>query len=192
MNLRDIVDKFPLNGPKSNLLMRESIRIKRRKTIRESRAPQTGAYWWVPQMVDGKPKWEIVEYFDADYNDNTLHMEMWDHVLELIAIQWQKDPRILIKYLGNHYSGLPRGRVGERMINRDGKSIKGWVVAHGDDSPVQNGERVILRHFNLSGAAMDNRVEFMFDEHEQMDSSDCKRVQAVLGNLGLKGVVPKW
>lgn len=185
MNLRDIIAEYPLGDDNNNLLMRESIRIKHRKTIRESRAPQSGAYWWFPQPAGNKVKWSVIEFFDSDYHDNTLHMDLWPNVLELLAIKWQKNAKALYRSLSDNYTALPRGRVNAGVADDGSRIPKVWYVVHGNDTPKGASMDSVLVAFNLPAA----RVKLSFDHHEQMDPEDCRQLQSALGvDLGLKGV----
>lgn len=173
---------------KQELVVRESRRQQRRHTIKESRNPQTGAYWWVPKPADGGLKWRLLEFYDAEYDD-TLHFELWPQVLELLALWWQKDYRVLERYLDVNYTALPRGRVNEIKLWRPTGDVKGWSIFHGNDAPAGSaGIPGVIVAFNLSVPDHMKRVKVEFDGHETVSQVDAARLQRVLGiDLGLAG-----
>src|SRR5271166_4452175 len=92
-------------------VMRESVRMVHRAVIRESKVPQTGVYWWAPKPVGvGEMEWDIVPFYNHDYGE-TLHVDQWSELLELLAIWWKRDVNVLKRVVGDNYCALPRGRV---------------------------------------------------------------------------------
>lgn len=188
MKLHDILAAEP------SLIMRESIRIQRRKIIQESRIPTTGAYWWLPIPLHGPQrakegiKWDMATFYDNDYNGDTLHMERWPEVLELLAIKWARDPDILKKYLKTYYTGLPRGRVERIADDQNGNTITVYTIAHGNDNPPGTNIDGVINAFNLRPLKHAGRLRVYISPHETMDKNDMRRVQTALGiNLGLTG-----
>lgn len=82
-----------------------------------------------------------------------------------------------MRRLGEHYAGLPRGRVTRvRAV---------YLVQYGDDTPATCSLEVVRGRFGLVG----RRVNYLVDEHERMLAGDPEPVQQALGvNLGLHGV----
>lgn len=172
MKLQTILERC--NGPQERLNARRT----RTKAILESRAPQSGAYWWVP-TPDGS--WYLETFFDSEFAGNTMHDFIWRrYMMDVLGVLWNKDPRKLARVIGDEYTGLPRGRV-----NKVGN---GFTVVHGGDAPVRNAEDKIISTFNLYRAYKDGNVKFMDDEHETMMAGDPEAVQQALGvDLGLSG-----
>lgn len=164
--------------------MRLAVRTIHNRAIVESKAPQSGAYWWLP-TPDGQ--WELDVYYDSDFRGDTMHDRMWrKYVVERLAILWDKDLIKLGRAIGNKYAGLPRGRVGKAMGR--------YVLSHGGDAPIANGLRKVISAFNLTALLKSNnnsvhdRVHVSEDEHEHMLFGDPEAVQQALGvDLGLKG-----
>jgi len=175
MKLADIIAK------QSNVLMREAIRRHNHKTIKESKAPQSGAYWWIP-LKDGT--WDIECFYDSQFDD-TPHDQMWNiYVVERLATIWSKDPAWLKRVIGDNYTGLPRGRVNKVRI---GDAI-GYTIVHGNDMPKGCTIAGVINAFNLRSAQRAGQVQVYTDDHETMIAGDPKRVQKALGiDLGLKG-----
>lgn len=161
--------------------MRLAVRTNRNHVIQEAKKPQTGAYWWLP-TPDGD--WELDIYYDSEFAGNTQHIDMWrKYVVDRLAILWDKDPKVLRRQIGDHYTGLPRGRVGKAM----GK----YVVSHGEDVPVRNGMKKVVNAFNLGTLVRAGKVDVSPDIHENMSAGDPEAVQKALGvDLGLQGISP--
>jgi hypothetical protein len=188
--LTDALARYPFGTP-GTPLMRESIRTVRRKLIRGSGVPQGGAYWWVPRRTAGGLGWGVVEFYDRDYRGGTGHGGPWQHVLELLAVRWRKDPVVLLKFLGAHPAALPRGRVEGSPAVAAGRPVVTWRVTHGDDAPVESSRGVLLRAFGLTAAARAGRVEFAADPDVRANPAACRRLQTALGvDLGLGVVGP--
>ena len=73
--------------------------------------PFTGPYYWVPRPCDDSLSWAILTGHDASLSPDTGHTKLWLSVLAQLATDWGKDARALKRALGDHYTGLPRGRV---------------------------------------------------------------------------------
>jgi hypothetical protein len=175
MKLQKILEHY------ENPQMRLAVRNIRNRAIAEAKAPQSGAYWWLP-TPDGK--WELDIYYDSEFRGNTMHDIMWrKYVLDRLAILWNKDPAKLKRSIGYNYAGLPRGRIGRAPST-------GFVISHGDDAPIKNGMKKILSAFNLSGLVRSDpkKVKITVDKHETMLAGDPEIVQKALGvDLGLEG-----
>ncbi len=91
--------------------------------------PFTGPYYWVPRFRAGSLSWSILTGHDAGLNPDTGHTKLWLSVLAHLATDWGKDARALKRALGDHYTGLPRGRV-----TRSGTA---FLINHGRDAPVR-------------------------------------------------------
>lgn len=165
-------------SPYSDNKMQQAIHEFRRKSIQESRAPQSGAYYWIP-LPDGD--WTILPFYDSEYSDSS-HSVIWKEVLSYIAHKWNKDPQVLKRNLGSYYTALPRGRISK---TRDNGDIV-YVLVHGNDSPTSSTDNItkIKRVFNLRQA----NVKVYPDDHETMIKGHPEKLQTILGkNLGLKG-----
>ena len=164
-----VYTKYP-----DSVQMREAARNYKRRLVTESRIPQTGAYWWVP-LKSGK--WEILPFYDSDYDGNTMHDRMWREVLDKLSIEWNK-PIDAFRSIRSKYTALPRGRV-SRAIKRGGPVFN---ILHGSDGPGDMSR--VLRVFNLTNV----EHVVMDDEHEAMIPGDPEALQRILGiDLGLRG-----
>ena len=176
MKIQEILQRYP-----ENILMRLAIRTFRNRVIGESKAPQSGAYWWIPHP-DGS--WDLEIFYDSEYGGETDHIRMWrKYVIEKLAVIWKKDPQKLRAQIGDNYTGLPRGRVN--------KVQNGYTIVHGNDTPTKNGLDGIINAFNLRAyqLAHSKNILILFDEHETMIQGDPERVQKALGvKLGLHGL----
>lgn len=165
----------------SNVLMREAVRRHNHRVIKESRAPQSGAYWFIP-LKDGS--WDIEVFYDSQFDD-TPHDQMWNtYVVERLATIWSKDPAWLKRVIGDNYTGLPRGRVNKVKFDDQ----IGYTIVHGDDMPKGCTIAGVINAFNLRSIQRADLLKIYKDEHETMISGDPKKVQKTLGvDLGLKG-----
>lgn len=179
MKLADII------AEQSTVLMREAVRRHNHKLIKESRTPQSGAYWFIP-LPDGS--WDIEAFYDSQFSD-TPHDQMWSrYVVERLATIWGKDHNWLRRVIGDNYTGLPRGRVNRILLNDE----PGFSIVHGNDFPKGCSISGVLNVFNLKSfqRAHPDQVQIYYDHHETMISGDPKRVQKALGvDLGLKGAI---
>jgi hypothetical protein len=139
--------------------------------------PRTGAYYWLPLPGDPAVRWDVITCHDLGRDADVGHLRLWPEVVRRLARAWGKDPDRMVRRLGEHYAGLPRGRV---------TRVRGaYLVQHGDDTPTIGGLGAIEGRFGLVG----RRVKFLVDEHEHMLSGDPEPVQRALGvDLGLRGV----
>ena len=103
--------------------------------------------------------------FDAE----TGHGEMWDAVIERLALAWAKDAAVRRRVLKDCYYGLPRGRV-----TRPGRR---FLDLHGDDAPRTDWLERVLVAFDLDRCS----VRVLFDEHERTMAEDRKLVSEALG-----------
>ena len=134
--------------------------------------PLTGAYFWFPRPRQDALAWDLVTCHDFAVRDNISHREFWLNVLEHLATAWSRDPAALKRLLGDHYYGLPRGRITHPK--------SGYLIVHGDDAPVRGWLTLVKRKFRLK------RVKPEFDDHERMLVEDLTAVEEALGTaLGL-------
>ncbi len=145
-------------------------RARQRKIVLESRAPQAGAFWFIPQ----DDKWEIYSFFESNHASSTDHYLMWAKYVAPLLIP---NPPRAVK---NAYAGLPRGRV---VVYPNGTA----KIFHGDDLP--EGETSILkvaREFNLPRG----KYKAVFEAHERMLPDDYRVIkQALRHNLQLAAPV---
>ena len=146
-----------------------------RPTIPATPLPLTGAYYWLPVPTSsGSIRWDLLTCHDLGLWDCISHREMWPTVLEFLAPAWGKAAVALGHQLGEHYYGLPRGRV---------TSSRGrYLILHGQDAPVPDWEPRIIARFHL--ASLD--VQNLSSEHERVVRGDVLAVEEALGvTLGL-------
>jgi hypothetical protein len=141
--------------------------------------PLTGAYYWVPHAHQDGPTWELITCHDLKVWHGVSHREFWPHVVEQLAAAWGKDAGPLKHRLGDHHTGLPRGRINYPR--------PGYILLHGDDAPVTDWLSQITDRFHLR----DVEVELVATEHESVDRRDLAAVEEALGVfLGLD--LPVW
>ncbi len=150
----------------NTLLLRETRRrFRSRKTLLEASGPLTGAYYWYPKKGPNNTisDWDLMSFYDQEYNGDTLHEAMWPEMLQGIAIEWGLDYRILSARLRAAYTGLPRGRV---SLGLGTGGADRYNILHGNDAPPPNGIRRIIVSFNLTKFMNRDMVVPVFDEHE--------------------------
>lgn len=133
-----------LTGHQSIKIVEAARKYRQAKILVESKAPQQGAFWFVPNGSN----WDIYSFFESNY-PNTDHSMIWSRYLSKIIFD---KPSIELR---NAYAGLPRGRV---VKLRDK-----YIIYFGNDLP--NGKsslKIIGREFNLP------KYSAVFEEHEQM------------------------
>lgn len=130
----------------SRRMVEAARKFRQAKIITETRAPQQGAFWFVP---DSDGNWDVYAFFESNYS-NTDHSVVWDRYLsKYIFGKPSRDIR-------NAYAGLPRGRV---VILKSGP-----VIYHGNDLPSSDAIKKVANEFNLPR----NKYKAIFEEHEQM------------------------
>ena len=141
--------------------------------------PLTGAYYWFPKPHPDGLTWELITCQDLSVWDGVSHREFWPYVVEYLAAAWGKDAVSLKSQLGDHHTGLPRGRITHPK--------PGYLVIHGHNAPVADWLSRIIHRFQLGEV----EVEPVGTEHESMDRRDLVAVQEALGaSLGLHP--PVW
>lgn len=159
-------------------LAREIRRERRRWEAADRRTPSTGAWYFIFL----RPRW-ILLAFRSEGHGETGHSTLWEmNVVKMISEHYGIDPdKVLgIDCVRNAYAGMPRGRV----------TLKGrkWIFYHGGDTPVDWGKarKMLLDRFGLAREAHGGRVEFVFDEHEQMIREDQRTLTLALGSIPYK------
>ena len=136
------------------------------RLINESREPQTGLYFWVPEdksEINPKPQWTLYAFYDSKVGDVT-HEMVWDRYLCKLFNLRSREAR-------NAYAGLPRGRVVEEI------SGPGWAILHGNNTPGgKRGLEQIRRYYNLP----QKMTRFSFDPHEAHDDKDAAILKAAM------------
>ena len=152
MKLDDLNQQHP-----DNVGRRESIRLDEQcKFLKESRAPQTGIYWWCPTKND----WRLAVFFDEEFG-NPWHKEIWEKWCATIL--GLDDVRVPSE-VAEAYHGLPRGRVSL------GRGV--YVILHGNDTPIKNGLELVAKRFNLPPG-----YHTAFDSHEVTLQDDVKIIK---------------
>jgi hypothetical protein len=139
--------------------------------------PLTGGYYWLPTpSTAGTISWGLLTCHDLGLWDCISHREMWPTVLEFLATAWGNAPEALRRRLGDHYYGLPRGRI---------TSSRGrYLIVHGQDAPIPDWEAGIIDRFRLAGLD----VRDLSNEHESVVLADVLSVEEALGvTLGRPG-----
>ena len=173
-DLQALNEQFP-----DNCGRRETIRLDNQsRLLRESSAPQTGIYWWVPYSNSATSwnlrdwtkieRWRLESFLDEEY-EKAFHKEIWELYAATIL---RLDDVELPQEVKEAYHGLPRGRVSK------GKQGQ-YLILHGDDSPVDDLRTVVASRFHLPLA---NTVA-VFDQHETMHDDDVEVVRLFLERL---------
>ncbi len=131
-------------------------------------SPLTGPYYWVLRPRADSVSWSILTSHDVDLDPDTDHSKLWISVLAQLATDWGKNARALKRALGEHYTGLPRGRVT--------RSDTAFVINHGRDAPVNGWRQRVINRFQLAGQP----TKVYYDEHERMLPQDISAVAEVL------------
>ena len=137
--------------------------------------PLAGAYYWLPvPTTNGSIHWDLLTCHDLGVWDGVSHRVFWPSVLAHLAPVWGQDAASLKHRLGDHYYGLPRGRV-TRPKGR-------YLLLQGKDSPVPDWKARIFDRFHLTGLD----VRALSDDHERVLREDVLALEAALGvDLGL-------
>jgi hypothetical protein len=134
--------------------------------------PFTGGYYWFPTPGPDGITWSVVTCRDLGCGRDAGHdADLWPRLMVPLAAAWGQDAQILKRRLALSYTGLPRGRVT--------RFDKTFLVLHGEDTPVQGFEEIVVASFRLTGRA----VKFIFDEHETRISGHAQAL-AQLPQLG--------
>jgi len=129
-----------------------------------------GGYYWFPTPAPGGFGWTIATCRDLGCRADDGHdAVLWPRLIVRLAALWAKDAEILGRRLALSYTGLPRGRV-----TRPGG---GFLILHGDDSPVAGWLDQVVGRFRLAGS----KFRPLFDEHETMIPGHPRAVAAALG-----------
>ena len=163
MKLDELNVKYP-----DNIGMRESIRLDvQSQLLRESREPKTGVYWWCP----AKDSWRLSVFFDEEFDGAALHKEIWEKWCSTLL---NKNDNKAPHDVSQAYHGLPRGRIS--------KDKHGWMILHGDDTPLRDGLEYVANRFYLPKG----KFRAVYDPHEIMHNEDIALVQQFIGrDLGL-------
>jgi hypothetical protein len=138
-------------------------------TKTRAQVPLTGAYFWFPRPAPTGLEWELVTCHDLKIWSGISHRDFWPHVVEHLAAAWGRDAEPLKRRLGDHHTGLPRGRINHPR--------PGYILLHGGDSPLADWLSRIIHRFRLGDVA----VEVVGTEHESMDRRDLAAVEEALG-----------
>jgi hypothetical protein len=122
--------------------------------------------------------WEVLTCHDLGFGAEIGHIDLWPALTDRLAEVWRRDRGALARRLGNHYTGLPRGRVGDP----DGR----FLVCHGNDAPVGNWKSRVRRAFGLESRPL----KAVFDEHETTLEEDRRKLEAILGIMIGRGRGP--
>lgn len=126
-------------APESQATMISVRRKFRMAYMRALAAPFSGSYYWIP--LPGA-KWELVGFSDRFYSGNSSHAKVWPEIVNILALNWGKEPEILESQLQTSRYGLPRGRV-IRIENGL------WGIAHGNDTPRGVSLELVRTEFSL-------------------------------------------
>jgi hypothetical protein len=129
----------------------------------------TGGFYWFPSRNADSIVWHLLACHELGCDGDVGHVDLWPLVIDRLAIVWRRDARVLMRYLENNYTGLPRGRV-TKVQDR-------FVIFHGKDAPVDNWVPMVVKKFDLERQP----VKVVFDEHERMIPEDRMKVSRVLG-----------
>lgn len=163
MKLSELTDEFDKFQP----IVVEAHRLsEQHRLINESREPQTGLYFWVPENpseINPKPHWTLYAFYESKVGDVT-HEMVWDRYLcRLLNLRSFEARRA--------YAGLPRGRVVEEIGKR------GWIILHGNNTPGgKRGLEEVRRYYNLPMKL----TRIVFDPHEAHDERDAKILKVAM------------
>lgn len=134
--------------------------------LRESKAAQTGIYWWLP-TEDGK--WHLATFPEEIFGEVT-HDQIWEKYVLTSLFPGQRPTG-----LQDAYAGLPRGRVAQ-PIKRALGAMHQYAIYHGDDTPVKGGLEKVRRAFNLPK----DGTRAVFDDHERTLPSDARLIKRAI------------
>jgi hypothetical protein len=127
----------------------------------------TGPYYWVP-TPNG---WDLDVYPEEFYPD-LMHDKLWRRwIVHKLAEEYSLSPEQVLSLKKIPYS-VPRGRVSQEF------GTSNYYLNHGEDSPVPDGLKKVIREMNLSGLQSSGRLKVAFDSHEVTIS---QHTQALLG-----------
>ena len=102
--------------------------------------PYRGGYYWLPTPSPEGITWSVVTCRDLGCGADAGHdADLWPRLMIALAAAWGKDAQMLKRRLALSYTGLPRSRVT--------RSDKTFLVLHGQDSPVQGFEAMVIAEF---------------------------------------------
>lgn len=128
--------------------------------------PSEGIYYAVPDPDGG---FRIFSQ-RSDEVEEPLHFEYWEKILPEIARIWKLSLREK-DTLRDHYTAVPRGRI-VKEHDYDKGVTGNYVVAHGDDVPLNQIKAFVLQDFGLLGLNREGKIKWKVDPHEKMDSED--------------------
>lgn len=138
--------------------------------------PKPGIFYLIP---DNKRPGKYTIYSELEEpGKDTVHLYLWDQVVKILSRRFKKDVP------SDAYTGMPRGRIIEPF-----EKTESWIVAHGNDFPLEEYKNDILSEFSLKDAYSINKVKFMVDNHEKMSDRDRKIVES---DLGIKYTKTGW
>ena len=132
--------------------------------------PKSGVFYMVPDPK--KPgTYTITSETQEEGGEDVAHLFLFDHVKKQLQSRFKAPVEDL-----DAYTGVPRGRIIEpRDINGD------WIIAHGDDFPLDTYRNDIISEFSLRDAFDLGKVRFEVDQHEKMSPKERKEVESALG-----------
>ena len=135
--------------------------------------PFTGGYYWFPTPSPDGITWSIVTCRDLGCHSDAGHdADLWPRLMVPLAKTWGKEAEALKRRLALSYTGLPRGRVT--------RPEKVFLILHGNDSPVDKFQEMVIESFRLSGRT----VRFLFDAHETQLPGHPEKFISIFGPLG--------
>jgi hypothetical protein len=130
----------------------------------------TGGYYWFPAPGADGITWTVLTCLELGCGPDAGHdADLWPKVIDRLAATWGRDAQALKRRLGNHYRGLPRGRI-------TGTKRK-YQIFHGNDAPVSGWKEIVIDRCNLHGL----KVKMSCEEEKRVLSDDVLALEEALG-----------
>jgi hypothetical protein len=132
--------------------------------------PHSGVFYMIPD-----PKrtgsYTIYSEIQEKGGEDVSHLFLFDKVKQILKTRFKVDLEGV-----DAYTGIPRGRVIEP------NDLHGnWVVAYGNDFPLNKYRDLIISEFLLRDASDSGKVKWEIDPHEKMTPEERKIMEAELG-----------
>ena len=142
-----------------------------------------GIFYMVPSLKD--KNYHIWTQIEDEFEPEPLHINLWYEISNSLQMRSHSPEGSFSQY----YTGIPRGR-----IVKNGPT---FIVAWGNDFPLEDYKNEILREFNLDYANSAGNVKFEVDAHEKMTPAAKLQVEKLMGiemspsGLKVKKITPQ-
>jgi len=125
-----------------------------------------GVFYMVPSLKD--KKYRVWAQAEDESDPEPLHLNLWAEISKSLQMRSHSPEDSFQQY----YTGIPRGRIV--------KNGPVWIVAWGNDFPLDEYKDEILREFNLDYANSVGNVKFEVDSHEKMTPGSKFQVEKLM------------